>query len=265
MFRSMKSEAIRITRPSFLYGGLGLVAGFTALITFFVFDSASSTSDVARPGPGPDLVSITALESAGGFAASLGTVATLVGIITLAFWALAAASDYETGLIRTMVQAQPSRVRLLAGKIGALVGFTLVSTALATVVATLVSWPLASVYDVSTAAWGDGVAVELVSAFANLTGAALVWGIVGLAIAVVTRSAGLAIAAGIGDLMVVENLLGLVAGDVVTYLPASALDAVATGGNDELGYAVAVALGAGYGLVAAATAAVTFLRREIVS
>ena len=262
MLQAVKSEAIRIARPSFLYGGLGLMVAFTALVSFFVFDSASSGGEAAGPGP---QVAALALEQAGGFVASLGTVGTMIGLISLAFWALAAASDYETGLIRTMVQAQPSRIRLLVGKIGALVGFTLVGTALSTLVAIGVAWPLASLYDVSTVAWTDGFWLEIGSAYANLTASALVWGVIGLAIAVVTRSAGLAIATGLAYLMVVENLLGLVAEDVVTYLPASTLDSVAAGGTDELAYGLALALAAGYALAAVATAGVTFVRREIVS
>ena len=43
-------------------------------------------------------------------------------------WAVAAATDYGTGLIRILVQAHPNRVTLLAGKIAALSIFTLLAT-----------------------------------------------------------------------------------------------------------------------------------------
>ena len=46
----------------------------------------------------------------------------------LALWAIAAASDYDTGLIRVLVQAQPNRLKLLGGKIIALTGFTVLAT-----------------------------------------------------------------------------------------------------------------------------------------
>ena len=261
MLTTIKSEAIRLRRPSFIYGGLGLMVGFTALISIFAFSSAtSSTEKMGRIG-----TSLGELEAVGGFVASLGQISSLVGIIALAFWAIAAATDYESGLVRVLVQAQPNRIKLISGKVGALVAFTVVGTLLSTVVAALLAWPLASAFGISTDAWTTGFATELFSAFANLTVAALVWGAVGLAIAVVTRSAGTAIAVGIGYLMVVENLIGIVAESATTYLPAGTLSAVASGGTADLAYLPALALAFGYGILALGSAATIFSRREVIS
>jgi hypothetical protein len=52
-------------------------------------------------------------------------------VIVLALWAIAAATDYSTGLIRVVVQAYPKRVRLLAGKIAALASFTVMAATIA--------------------------------------------------------------------------------------------------------------------------------------
>ena len=48
-------------------------------------------------------------------------------------WAMAVTSDYSSGLIRLLVQAQPNRLLLLGGKIIALVAFTCLSMLVATV------------------------------------------------------------------------------------------------------------------------------------
>lgn len=260
MYGAIKSELIRIARPSFLYGGLGIIAGFASLVTIFVFTSAGDAGGPLRAFP-----SAAELAASDGFVATLTTLSGLVGVVTLAFWAIAVATDYDTGLVRLLTQAEPNRLRLLAGKVGALALFTVTSTFLATLVATLTAYPMAWVADVSTAAWGADMFVEFLAAWGNLTLAALVWGAVGLAIAVATRSAGTAIAAGIGYLLVVENLLGIVAEDVVDYLPGGILSAVAAGGTATVAYGTALALAAVYGLTAIGSSAAIFRRREIVS
>ncbi len=262
MLAAVKSELIRLNRPSFLYGGIGIVCGFAALISVFVFTTAD---DAAGGQVGPAFAAASELASSGGFVATLTTIASLVGIVTLAFWAIAVASDYDTGLVRILTQAEPNRLRLLAGKLGALTVYTVISTLLATVVTTLVAYPLAAATGVSTAAWGHGFVLEFLSGWANLTVAALVWGAVGLAIAMATRSAGVAIAAGIGYLMVVENLIGIVAEEATNYLPAGVLSAVAAGGTATVGYLTALTLAIVYGVAAIGTSAAIFRRREIVS
>ncbi len=261
LLATTRSELIRISRPSFLYGALGIMAGFSALITVFVFTAA----DEGNGRFGPSMSSLAELAAPGGFVATLTTISSLVGVVALAYWAIATATDYDTGLIRILTQAEPNRLRLLAGKVGALAVFTVVGTFLATVMATVAAWPMASVAGVSTSAWSEGFLTEFLSGWWNLTLAALVWGAIGLAIAVVTRSSGVAIAVGIGYLMVVENLIGIVAEDVTDYLPAGVLSAVAGGGTATVAYGTAIALAAAYGAAAMTGAAAVFHRREVTS
>ena len=68
MLSTIKSELIRIKRPSFIYGGWGIMIGFSALISFIVFDSA--TGEAGRGGPGLQFASLNELQSAGGFVAT---------------------------------------------------------------------------------------------------------------------------------------------------------------------------------------------------
>lgn len=261
MFSAVKSELIRIDRPSFRYGGLGMMTGFAALLTMFVFSAAGEDND----GPGPALATLADLTAQGGFVATLSTIASLLGVVTLAFWAIAVATDYDTGLIRILTQAEPNRTRLLAGKIGAMSLFTTVGTLLATITTTIVSFPMAAANDVSTDAWGTSFVTEFLAGWANLTIAALVWGLVGLTLAILTKSSGIAIAAGIGYLMVFENLIGIVAEGATDYLPGGTLSALVAGGTDDVGYLTALLLAVGYVAVATITSATVFRRREITS
>lgn len=263
MFATVKSELIRLRRPSFLYGGIGLMGAFALLMSTFSFATVDEAA--SSVGPGSALPSLFELEAAGGFLASLGLISTIVGLITLAFWALATAGDYSSGLIRVLVQAQPNRVRLLFGKVAALAMWTTIGTFVATAVATAASFVFAGPFDIDTALWSDGFVTEFLSGWLNLTLSALVWGVVGLVIAAVTRSSGLAIAGGIGYLMVVENMIGLVAENAVDWMPGGVLSAVAGGGTATVAYGTALLLAGVYAVAGLIGAALTVRSRDIVS
>ena len=255
-----RSEAKRLRRWTFAGVGLGVIAFFAFLATFVTFMAGNAGSSVgAMAGLSGDL------ESSSGIVAGLTMAADLIGIVILALWAAAVSSDYSTGWVRLTVQAEPRRWRLVAGKLLTLTVFTLVATTLATVISVVVALPLANAADVSTAAWSAGIAGTIAGAWFNLTVAVLVWGTIGFAIAMVTRSAIVAIAGGIGYLMVFERLLGMVADDLSTYLPGSILDAVVAGGNATLAYGPALALAALFGVVAIGISTLVFGRRDVTS
>ena len=112
--------------------------------------------------------------------AGLALGSQLLGIVALALWAIAVASDYQTGLIGLLVQAEPSRIRLLAGKVVALVLLTLVGALVATLAAVGAAYVMASVLDISNGAWTQGMATTILEAFRNLAMSTIVWGIIGL-------------------------------------------------------------------------------------
>ena len=264
----IRSEYIRLWRPSLRYVGLGLTAAFAVLTSAIMFWTAESRDDSAasagRPGGDPSL-SIEALEDPGGFLGALGLLGDLVGLIVLALWALAVASDYDSGLIRILAQAEPNRHRLLGGKIVALVAFTALVTATTTLVVILVSRPFARFAGISSDAWSTDFGTELLSGYTNLTIAAIAWGAIGLLIAVITRSSGVAIAVGIGYILVFEGLIGIVADELVDYLPGGTIGVVASGTGGELDWLPALALTLAYTAAACAVALAVFRRRDIVS
>jgi ABC-type transport system involved in multi-copper enzyme maturation permease subunit len=266
MRRVLRSEFIRIWRPSFLYGGIGLMAGFAALVSVFIYYSAPTVAGPAPSGPaGRGFVSVAQIAKPGGFLSALGTVGTLAGTVLLVLWAIAVASDYSTGIIRILVQAEPRRLKLLVGKVGALTGFTLFATLTTTLVVVLIARPLATLEGIAVNAWRTDFFAHLASGYLNFTVAALVWGSIGLMLAVLTRSSALAIGIGIGYLLVVENLIAIVARGASPYLPGGALYALVTGGNPQLAWAPALGLSALYGIVALSISLVAFRRRDITS
>ena len=125
-------------------------------------------------------MTVAVLEASDGMFAGLQRAPACWGIVALAIWAVAVSSDYSSGLIRLLVQAEPSRLRLLFGKIVALTAFTCVATLVTAAVVLVVSPGIASLAGVSTDAWGTDLVRTVVENYLQLTLSALLWGVVGL-------------------------------------------------------------------------------------
>ena len=107
-------------------------------------------------------------------------------MILLALWAIAVATDYSTGLIRILVQAQPNRIRLMAGKIVALTVFTLLAATVTALVVILLARPMARLEGIQVEAWKTDFLTHLVKGYFDFTLAVLVYGLIGLMRAVLT-------------------------------------------------------------------------------
>ncbi|MGU3435895.1 ABC transporter permease subunit [Actinomycetes bacterium M1A6_2h] len=257
------SEFIRARRRGIILSWLGLTAAFTVLVNFVMFSVVSQDGTSTTDGPGVAFPTAQTLLSSDGIVAGLGTAASFFGVVTLAFWALAAAGDYSTGLVRILVAAEPRRWRLILGKWISLAAITAAVAAAATVLNVVVAPMAAQAGGYSPDAWTDGAASVAVSAYLHLYLSLLVWGTIGLALATVTKSAGIAIGIGVGYVLLVEAIIAAVAGDVADWLPGSVLTALAQGGNDTMSLAAASLIGTAYVAVALSVSFAVFQRRDI--
>ena len=129
----------------------------------------------------------------------------------------------------------------------------------------LVARPLARLEGIETDAWKTDFVPHLVSSYFNFAVAGLVWGLIGLMLAVLTRSSALAIGVGIGYLLVVESLIGIIAPDSTVYLPGGTLNALVSGGTSQLAWITALGLTVLYGIIALIISLVAFRARDITS
>jgi len=260
ILRTVRSELARLTRWSFLGSGVLTVAAITLLSTIAIFYGAANAG--GEEGFGPAMMG-AALSAASGSVVTVQGAASMLGIAVLAFAATAVASDYSTGFIRLLVQAEPRRWRLIVGKAVALAGLTIGAAALATVVGVAASYVMAALTEVSTATWTPDLLGAMGTTFGNLALGLAVWGMIGFVIAVLTRSTAAAIAGGIGYVLVVENLLGLLYQDLTPWLPGSVITAMVDGGNDTLSYSMALGLALFYILLGLVISLAEFQRRDI--
>jgi hypothetical protein len=264
--RAFRSEFIRIWRPAYFYGGFCAMAGFAALISVFIYTAAKTGPPVPSTSPqGAGFATVGQIANPGGFLAPLSVLSRPAGVIMLALWAIAVATDYSTGLIRIVVQAYPKRIPLLAGKIAALAAFTIMAATIAYLVMIFCARPLARLEGINVDHWKTDFASHFLKGYFDFTVAMLVWGLIGLMLAVVTRSAAIAIGIGIGFLLVVESLITIVAVNVAKYLPGGTLSTLVQGGTNGFPWGAALGVVVVYGIGAATVSLVVFRTRDIVA
>jgi hypothetical protein len=264
--RAFRSEFIRIWRPAYFYGGFGAMAAFAALISVFIYTAAKSGPPVpSGSGQAAGFASVGQIASPGGFLAPLTVVSRPTGVIMLSLWAIAVATDYSTGLIRIVVQAYPKRARLLTGKIAALAAFTLMASTIAYLIMIICARPLARLEGINVEHWKTDFASHFLKGYLDFTIAMLVWGLIGLMLATLTRSSAMAIGIGIGFLLVVESLITIVAANAAKYLPGGTLTTLVQGGTNGLPWAAAAGIVVLYGIIAATVSLLVFGTRDIVA
>lgn len=263
MIAATRSELVRLIRPRLLAGWFGLTAVFAVVINLVMFSTARDGGALPEQGPGVAFPSLATLESADGLVAGLSSAASMFGVVTLSFWAIATATDYSSGLIRLLAAAQPRRWTLLAGKVVALMLVTAAATALALMVNVGIAPVVAEGAGLDVTAWMDDPASTILLAWVNLYAALLVWGVIGLTLAMIARSSALAISVGVGWVLLVEGIVGAAFDSGVDWLPGVVLTALAQGGNDVLSYSSAAGLGLAYVVVGLGVATAVILRRDI--
>ena len=212
---ALRSELIRIWRPAF-FTGIGVIALAAAIVSIFIFSSPRTRPLLRCCLERTSAFTVAEIASPGSFLAALSTLSTLAGLILLVLWAIAAATDYGTGVILILVQAPrtghaPGRQDRRAERLRAARhdGTTLVVVVFAR--------PLARLEGVEVEAWRTDFPSHLLEGFFDFT----VAGLVGL---MVSRSParprrGHGYRHRIGFLLVVEGLITIFAPDVGPYLP----------------------------------------------
>ena len=272
--RAFRSEWVKLSRRNMLLGFGGAMLGFTLLFTVLVFMSVGGT-DTGLDEGGEIFVTGAMLSLPDGSLFTITQMAIFLGIIVLALFASNLAGEFNKGTIRMLFVTEPNRLKVLAGKLAALASFVAVWVAATVIASVAVGAVLASGAGVDTAAWWTGEGLAAIGAgYLNVTGAALVAGLVGAALAVVTRSAAIAISVGAAYFMLGESLISTFWDPLAEWGPAAVANALATGGaagtslgamRPDIAYATAVILALAYGLVSLAISSTVLARRDVTS
>ena len=263
MVAAVRSELTRLRQPRLLAVWLGLMTLFAMMINTIMIAFATGGGSLPPGAPGVAFPTLAELESSSGLMAGLAAASSMFGVVTLSIWAVVTAADYSSGLVRLLVAAEPHRWRLIAGKVVALGILTAAATTVAAIVNVLAVLPAAGAAGISTTAWGSDLVAVVAGAWVNLFLALCVWGVLGLVIATLARSAAVAIAVGVGYVLVFESIVKMLEDVPSDWLLGTILNAVASGGTAAVTYGTALALALGYVTLGLVLAGAVFIRRDV--
>jgi ABC-type transport system involved in multi-copper enzyme maturation permease subunit len=240
---------------------MGAALFFTGLITSFIYlmiDSPQGNGDRGRT-IGRDVLGL-ASGSVNGFA----SVGGFLGIIALCVFAAQTAQEYTYGTLRNLLVRQPSRMKILLGKLISMALFALIMITIAALLSIAISYVLAPGAKVDTALWFTSAGFDAIfTTFVNVAISVVAFGIVGMVLGLLLRSPISAISLGVLWILIVEVLLMAVKNSLQSWLPGAQLSAIASGGAVDLTYKHALTVGGLYVAVGAIVASVLFVRRDV--
>ena len=260
MIRSYRAELAKLARRKVILT--------TALVTllFSVGGAAivlAAAEPAAQSGSGRT-PSLEQLAAAGGGTEVFRVAAAFAGTFLFVVFVGMMAAEFSRGTIRTMLLRQPQRVRLLAGKLAAVLTFAGVTLAVAETLTWIAARILAPGSDIATGAWTSSSAL---GAAAVDFGAVLLWvtgyAVLGTTVGVLLRSVPLALAVGIAWAGPIEHLVQDAWSPANRLFPGLLLEAFVAGGTPDVTAGRALATVAAYTVAAAVLASVVFARRDV--
>jgi ABC-type transport system involved in multi-copper enzyme maturation permease subunit len=262
MTRIVRAELQRLLRRRNLVVVAAVSVAFAVVATLAVFASAASGT---RPS-GEGGTTLAVLRGTGGGTEAFAVGAGFFGFFVFVVFIGLMATDLAGGTFRSLLLRDPHRRRLVVGKVAG----TLLVTAGALVVAEvgtfLVSLAVAPGKDVATGDWFSlaGLGAGLGN-YLTVLGGVTGWAVLGTTLAVVFRSAPLALGVGFAWAGPFEHIVDGSWDGAFHWFPGLVLDAVIQGGTVELGIGRAVVTAVGYVAVAAAVTLTLVSRRDVTS
>ena len=273
MIRAFRCEWTKLWRFRQALSVWGVMVGLTCLFVALFFGSAGETTTAPGPGRQATFLTLADLEKPEGLWVTLRVSSQMLSVVAFVLVAGSMSAEYSQGTLKVLLARDPVRLRLLAGKAAALLAFAGAGILLAGIAQAGVATLMAAVRGIDFGAWWTAANLEdALLLLLRLVGAACVWGLLGLMLAILLRSAPAAIGIGIGYTIIVESLLGLVLKDIHPYMPGQVLQAFVSAGQPAIGQASAAdplslgssaLLGLGYAVAFVVVAAAVFHRRDV--
>jgi ABC-2 type transport system permease protein len=255
------AELQRSSRRRTLAIALGTAVLFAIVAALSVFASASDRLDPGSNGQGATLGD---LASSGGGTKAFAVAASFGGFLVFVVFIGLIAREFSEGTFRALALREPHRARVIVGKV---IGLLLVAAGLVAVaeLATfLVSLAVAPGQGIDTSAWFtlDGLRAA-VGDYGTVMLGVVGWAVLGTMLAVIFRSAPVALAVGFAWSGPFENILSRSWSTGNRVFPGRLLAAVMGGGTTQVSFARALATSAVYVVVAAAVSLVLVTRRDV--
>ena len=253
MTRMIHAELIRLLRRRTIVGLAAAAVVFAVVATLDVFSSATAAGAPSLRGG----TTLAALAGDGGGTEAFAVGASFLGFFVFVTFIALIATEFSGGTFRALVLRNPHRLRVIVGKLAGILLVAAAVVALAEACTFALSLAIAPGKHVSTTDWfslqsvGDGL-----RDFATVFGGVAGWAVFGTTLAVVFRSAPLALGVGFAWAGPFENIVVDSWKAGYRFFPGQVLAALIRGGTVDLGIGRAVLTALLYTGMAAAGALV---------
>jgi len=265
MVHAFRSELLKFRRWSVLAGS-GVMIAATAFIAYLTFHQITSGATGSELTP-----LIQAFPTPQGLITVVGQARSLIIVIALIMVTSNIAAEWSQGTLRNLLVREPNRLRLLAGKMLALVLFVIVSAALTLAISATLILVAAHAQGIQAAAWTSSEGLRTLLAFFGNEVLCLVGiSLLGMLIAVLTRSVGAAVGVALAYVLVPEGIIAMVWQQgsqwfpvrVLNFLPGSTLP-LAVGPTPPQGYPTALLVALLWMVGFVVVSAVVFQRQDV--
>lgn len=265
LLRAFRSELLKCRRWSMLAGTgiMVVVSAFFGNLTFHQITSGAT---------GREIDPLThAFPTSLGLITVVGQARSFIIVVALIIVTANLAAEWSQGTWRNLLVREPRRLRLLAGKMLALLLFVLGSMTLTLVVSSVLVLLTARAQGIQTAAWTSSAGLSAWLAFFGnevlcLIGVCLV----GMLIAVLTRGTAVAVGVALGYVLVPEGIVAMVLPSVSRWFPIRTFNFLPgsvfptdVGPNPPQGYAAALLVAALWMAAFLAVSFAAFRRQDI--
>ena len=260
MTRIIRAELTRLVRRRTIVAAAAGSVAFAALATLTVSASADDTAVRSRQG-GTTLAELT---GAGGGTEAFAVGASFAGFLVFVTFIALIASEFSGGTFRALLLREPNRLRVIVGKLAGVLLVAAGVVAVFEVTTFVLSVAVAPSQDVGTGEWftlaGLGAAAgDYLTVLAGVAG----WAVFGTTLAVIFRSAPMALGVGFAWAGPFENIVVDSWDTGFRVFPGQVLGSMIRGGTVELGMGRAVTTAALYTAVAAAVTLLLVTRRDV--
>ncbi len=262
MIRVIRAEWRKLRRPTLFLGTIGVTGVIISLFTFLFFKS-TETEQMSRDPE--NAIRPEVFETVGGAVFTLSSTTFFLGTIAYSVFASQTSQEYSYGTIRNLLLRQSRRLTLLCGKLISMKLFALVIVGFAALVAIALSIVLAPIYSIDSSLWFTPEGKEeILSTLINVSIAVFGFGVLGMIMGLLLRSAVTSLALGLIWLMIVEGfLLQLARPSLLAWTPGSQLQVIGSGGTTEYSYMHGIVVSGIYVIGGAVIASILFSRRDV--
>ena len=262
MTRIVHAELLRLVRRRTMLYTAAAALIFSVVATLTVFSTARESG--GGPASRRAGTTLAALAGHGGGTEAFAVGASFVGFLVFVTIIALVATEFSGGTFRAVLLRNPHRLQVIVGKLAGILLVAAGVVALAEAFTFVLSLIVAPGQDVATGDWfslqsaGAGLR-DCVTVLGGVTG----WAVFGTTLAVIFRSAPLALGVGFAWAGPFENIIVDSWQAGYRWFPGQVLASLIQGGTTELGMGRAVLTAVLYAGVAAAASLVLVSRRDV--